>query len=170
MEKELTNAAFIDSNNVNRTIQARLGWSLDWRRFRVHLEEKYACKQAFLYIGYIATNEKMYKRLQQDGYILVFKPVLFTKDGTPKGNVDADLVLGVMVEWDNYEKAVIATSDGDYYSLVEHLREKGKLEAVLSPAPPKSTSKLLHRVAGVQKGNYIRYLNDWKHQLEHKKR
>ena len=127
MKKKLENAAFIDSQNVYQTLRKSLGWSLDWRRFRVHLEEKYACKQAFLYIGYMAENQKLYERLQKDGYILVFKPVLFTKDRKPKGNVDADLVLGVMVEWNNYEKAVIATSDGDYYSLVRHLKDKGKL-------------------------------------------
>jgi len=57
------------------------------------------------------------------------------KDGSgkPKGNVDADLVLRTMVDYDNYNKAVIVSSDGDFYSLVEHLYSKGKLEAVLSP-------------------------------------
>jgi len=170
MKKKLVNSAFIDSNNVYQSTQRYLGWRIDWRKFRVHLREKYAVKNAYLYIGYMQTNERLYERLQEDGYIVAFKPVLFMKDGTPKGNVDADLVLGALVKWDSYEKAVIVASDGDYYSLVEHLKNKGKLEAVLSPAPGKRTSKLLHDVAGDRQGNYIRYLGDWRHRLEHQKK
>jgi len=54
-------------------------------------------------------------------------------DGKPKGNVDADLVLQVMIDCDKYDKAVIVSSDGDFYSLVEYLYTKNKLKVVLSP-------------------------------------
>ena len=33
-----------------------------------------------------------------------------------------------MVDYNNYAKAVIITSDGDYACLVEYLHDKGKLE------------------------------------------
>lgn len=36
MKKDLTNYAFIDSQNINLGIQ-ELGWKLDWKEFRRHL-------------------------------------------------------------------------------------------------------------------------------------
>ena len=59
-----------------------------------------------------------------------------------KGSVDADLVLKAMTEYGNYEKALIITSDGDFYSLVEYLYQKGKLETVLSPSSAKCSALL----------------------------
>jgi uncharacterized LabA/DUF88 family protein len=66
---------------------------------------------------------------------LKFKPVLNNKDGTHKGNVDADLVLQTMIDFyeKNFDQAIIVTSDGDFYSLVEYLYDKGRLRTVISP-------------------------------------
>ncbi len=50
-----------------------------------------------------------------------------------KGNVDADLVLWVMKEIKNYNKAVIVSGDGDFYSLVEYLDQENKLLKLLAP-------------------------------------
>lgn len=62
-----------------------------------------------------------------------FKPVLPNgKDGV-KGNVDADLVLQAMMDYSNYDKAVIVSSDGDFYSLARYLYDNKKLLVVLSP-------------------------------------
>jgi len=53
--------------------------------------------------------------------------------GKPKGNVDAELVMHAMIEYPNYEKAVIVTGDGDYYCLVDYLRKNGKLLRLIVP-------------------------------------
>lgn len=50
-----------------------------------------------------------------------------------KGNVDADLVLWVMKEIRSYDKAVIVSGDGDFYSLVEYLDKEKKLLKLLTP-------------------------------------
>ena len=50
-----------------------------------------------------------------------------------KGNVDADLVLWVMKEMKSYDKAIIVSGDGDFYSLVEYLDAQGKLLKILAP-------------------------------------
>lgn len=50
-----------------------------------------------------------------------------------KGNVDAELVLHTMIEWNNYDKAVIITGDGDFHCLVEYLKKKEKLKKLLIP-------------------------------------
>jgi len=63
MEKEGNNYAFIDSNNLNLGIQS-LGWKLDFRRFRRYLKEKYRVKVAYMFIGYVPTNQSLYSFLQ----------------------------------------------------------------------------------------------------------
>ena len=132
MRKLGNNYAFIDSQNVNLAIRG-LGWKLDWKRFRVYLREKYAVTKAFLFIGYIEGNNDLYVALQDAGFICIFKPTLEYKDGTTKGNVDAELVLHAMIEFTNYERAVLVTGDGDFYCLVKHWIEHEKLERVLIP-------------------------------------
>ena len=156
------NFAFIDSQNVNLGINA-IGWKLDWRRFRVHLDEHYGVTRAYIFIGYVPENQGLYRSLQNYGYILVFKPVMYRKDGKPKGNVDAELVLQAMIDYAEYERAVIVTSDGDFSCLVQYLYERKKLERVLSPNR-KGCSVLLKRAARER----IDFLEDARKKLEYK--
>jgi len=143
--KDKNNYAFIDSQNLNLGIN-KLNWKLDFKKFRIYLKEKYKVSQAFLFIGFIPENQDLYSSLQKNGYILIFKPVLFDCDKKPKGNVDADLVLQAMIEFDNFDQAIIVSSDGDFYCLVKYLYEKGKLSRVISP-DVKNCSKLLKKTA-----------------------
>jgi uncharacterized LabA/DUF88 family protein len=128
----LNNYAFIDSQNLNLSI-AEQGWKLDFSKFRKYLLSKYDIAQAFLFIGYIEENKALYNALQDNGYLLIFKPTLKLPDGRVKGNVDAELVLHAMIEYDNYEKALIVTGDGDLYCLVEYLIGKSKLLNLMIP-------------------------------------
>lgn len=145
MKHKGNNFAFIDSQNLNLGIQS-LGWSLDFKKFRIYLREKYQVGTAYLFIGYMPENQDLYAGLQKAGYILIFKPVLPDKEGQVKGNVDADLVLQAMIEYAKYNQAVIVSSDGDFYSLVKYLYEHGKLKIVMSPYI-KTCSSLLKKSA-----------------------
>lgn len=107
---------------------------MDYKKFRIYLAEKYGVKKAYLFIGFVALNQSLYDNLQEAGFILKFKPTVPDAEGKIKGNIDADLVLCATLEFDRYDKAVIVSSDGDFYSLVQYLQEKGKLAVVLSPA------------------------------------
>jgi len=144
MKQKENNYAFIDSQNLNLGVKSQ-GWKLNFQRFRVFLKEKYSVSKAFLFIGYIPTNQNLYTKLQQDGYILIFKPILETKTKGKivkiKGNVDAELVLHTMIELPNYQKAVIISGDGDFHCLIKHLLSKKKLLKII--VPNKKYSSLL---------------------------
>jgi len=156
------NFAFIDSQNINLGIGA-LGWKLDWRRFRVHLKESYGVSTAYIFIGYVPKNQSLYNNLQRSGYVLVFKPVTYRKDGKAKGNVDAEIVLQAMIDLKEYEKAVIVTSDGDFSCLVRYLSKEGKLKRVLSPNRA-GCSALLKQAAGAG----IDFIEDARNKIEYK--
>ena len=161
MTLKTNNYAFIDSQNLNLSIK-ELGWNLDFKRFRIYLQEKYSITKAFLFIGYIPTNQSLYTSLQKYGYILIFKPTLHLPDGRVKGNIDAELVLHTMIEYPNFEKALIVTGDGDFYCLVDYLRRQGKLLKLMVPNRFKFSSLLKQWMPD------IAWMNDLKGKLEFK--
>lgn len=164
MKKPQTNYAFIDGTNLHLTM-VNLGWNLDYKRFRVYLSEHYGVAKAYYFIGYVPEYADLYVSLQSAGYVLVHKPVLKLKDGRVKGNVDAELVLQVMIDYGDYDKAILVTGDGDFYCLVHYLRRMGKLERVLAPSRA-GCSHLLKKSAGSQ----MAFLDDLRGKLEYKKK
>ena len=167
--------AFIDSQNLNLGTGKDLfnkngkkiykGWHLDFKKFRIYLSDKFRVSKAFLFIGFIKGNEKMYDQLKSFGYELVFKPT--TKDGLgkPKGNIDAELVLhAAAIEYKNYDKAVIVSGDGDFRCLYEYLIDNKKLSRIIIPNI-KAQSSLLKDFQ-----SYKTFLEYEKNKLEYKHR
>ncbi len=151
--------AFIDTQNVYLSIQ-RLGWNIDWRRFRVYLKDKYGVEKAYLFIGFIEGNTRLYTELQDAGFVCIFKPTLRAKDGSIKGNVDTELVLHTMIQFNNFDKAVIVTSDGDFFCLVQYLYDSDKLLVTLAPGR-KFCSSLLKRFSKSR----IAFMDDLKEKI-----
>lgn len=169
------NFAFIDSQNLNLGISKDIykdgvlvhyGWKLDFNKFRIYLREKYSVTKAFLCIGQVAGNESLYTELQQYDYVCVFKPTLFLPNGTVKGNVDAELVLQSMIEYNNYDKAVIVSGDGDFYCLAKYLLEKDKLKIILAPNKF-NYSSLLNKLES-EDITVLNFVNQYKNRLEKK--
>ncbi len=124
------------------------GWKLDYARFRIWLTEKYKVKTAYIFIGLIPRYKDLYKYLQECGFTLIFKEVVYNSDGKPKGNCDADLVLQTVIDtYENkFNQAVLVSSDGDYAGLIKFLALRNKLKIVLSPNNNKKCSILLKRI------------------------
>lgn len=163
---KLNNFAFIDSQNLNLGIRS-IGWNLDYRKFRLYLKNKWNVSVAMLFIGHLPGNEALYTFLQKCGYILIFKPTLEIKRNRKiivKGNVDAELVLHTMIEFDNFHKAIIVSGDGDFHCLIEYLEQKNKLGKIF--VPNSRYSSLLRKF---NKGNYIQQLSLLKDQLMYTK-
>ena len=162
MKPKENNFAFIDGQNLNLGIK-NLGWKLDHLRFRRYLSDKYSITTAYYFIGYVAGNQPLYSDLQKAGYVLVFKPTIPDGEGMVKGNIDADLVLQAMIDFPSYDKAIIVSSDGDFYSLVKYLYKNGKLRFVMSPYI-KTCSTLLKKEAKER----IVFMDNLQQKLEHK--
>ncbi|MBU1177077.1 NYN domain-containing protein [Patescibacteria group bacterium] len=161
-KKQEYNYAFVDSQNLNLGVKSQ-GWDLDFARFYVYLKDKYKVKKSFLFIGYVAGNEALYTYLQTAGYICIFKPTLEIKEKGKirvKGNVDAELVLHTMIEYPNYNKAIIVSGDGDFHCLIEYLEQKGKLGRVIIPNR-KAYSQLLSKFR-----KYMDYMNNLSNKLK----
>jgi uncharacterized LabA/DUF88 family protein len=126
------NFAFIDSHNVYLGVKS-LGWEVDFKKLRIYLRDKYRVGRAYLFLGYIPQYKALYTSFEEAGYICIFKSVLVTRMGEVKGNCDAELVLQAMIDFDNYESAVVITGDGDFHCLIDYLYQKQKLDALIIP-------------------------------------
>lgn len=130
------NYAFIDGNNLYLGAKSQ-NIKLNYRSLRFYLRDKLGVAKAFLFIGYNSQNTELYNNLQSAGFILVFKPTVpYTENGhrQMKGNVDAELVLhSAAIEYKNYDKAVIVSSDGDFACLIRYLKANKKLSRIITP-------------------------------------
>ncbi|CAN5354655.1 hypothetical protein BH09PAT4_BH09PAT4_04160 [soil metagenome] len=172
--------AYIDSQNLNVTTQ-KDGWKMNWQKFRQWLADEYGVTKAYMFIGYVPEFEAMYEQLHQLGYSIVLKPTFDmtrvqddetkeTKQGEPepekrpvKGNIDAELVLWAMKDFNTYDKAIVVSGDGDFYCLVEYLDEQKKLLKLL--APTRKYSSLYNKYE-----QYVERLDHHRRQLEYRDR
>lgn len=135
MKNKLNNFAYIDGANLHMGV-ASSGWSMDYRRFRVWLSEKYGVRKAYLFLGLVPKHKDIYTNLQEAGFTLVFKETTYDDDRKVKGNCDADLVLKAAIDYfeKNFDNAILVSSDGDYACLVKFFKEKGVLRSLVSPS------------------------------------
>jgi uncharacterized LabA/DUF88 family protein len=175
MRRKRGNYAFIDSQNLNVSVQ-KYGWKMDWKKFRQFLGDKYGVSKAFMFIGYVPEFEDIYEKMHQAGYAVVLKPTFdmsrpqpeekLQKNGEEKkvkGNIDADMVLWAMKEMKNYDKAVIVSGDGDFFGLVEYLLQEEKLLKILTPTG--QYSSLFHQFQ-----EYIERLDSFRRELAYRDR
>ena len=59
MQKNPKIYAFVDSQNLDLGVKSQ-GWSLDFARFKVYLEDKCRASKIFLFVGYVPGNEALY--------------------------------------------------------------------------------------------------------------
>lgn len=64
--------AFIDSQNLNVGTQ-RVGWKMDWKKFRQYLQDEHHVTEAFMFIGYMPEFEDLYMQMHDAGYKVVLK-------------------------------------------------------------------------------------------------
>ncbi len=162
MKEAGKNFAYIDGANLHKGV-VTLGWKLDYRKFRSWIRQKFCVTDPRLFIGLITKHANLYTALQNSGYTLSFKEVVYDGEGKAKGNCDADLVLQAVRDYfeHNTSSAVLVSSDGDYASLVKFWLEKKVRCVIISPAPTKKCSILLKRT-----GVPIVYLEEVKHKLQ----
>lgn len=140
-----TNYAFIDGQNLQLgTTTSKIPWVIDFLRFRIYLDQKYSVKKAYYYIGYFQEENKyIYEKLQESGYILMFREHHSAMKGKKKGNIDTDLVFDIMkklYKGENFDKILLVSGDGDYKGLVDFLIEEKKFLKILFPNKKRASS------------------------------
>lgn len=170
------NYAFIDGVNLHLTY-AYLGWRLDYSKLRVYLRNRHNVSVAYYFIGFIKQNHGIYEALKAYDYELKFREVsefqadpitcpncqsvVKPSESKTKCDCDADIVLQIMNDINDYDRAILISSDGDFDNLVKQLVRGNKLKLVLAPCKA-GCSKLLKRASQGR----IEFLDNLRGQLE----
>lgn len=153
---------YIDGNNLYRSAK-ELGFSLNYKKLRGWMRQKYNPTNVYLFIGLVPEQVRLYEYLQNCGYILVFKRTISVGEKI-KGNCDAELVLKTTSDFyeKEFNRAVLVTGDGDFGCLVEFLRERNAFLEIV--APDKNKCSILLR----DKNTRITFLNSLYHKFSKK--
>ena len=140
------NIAYIDGANLHLGTNSA-NFELDYKKFRIWLTDKFHVTDVYIFLGKIPKYNKLYSYLQNCGFKIIFKEVVYDRDGKAKGNCDADLVLKSVQDFYNkkYDKMVLVSSDGDYASLVSFVQSENRFAGLISPYNKDKCSILLKR-------------------------
>ena len=131
-------------------------WSIDYKRFRTYLREKYHVDEAYYFFGYISEDQqKLYNNLQKAGFIVIFKEHKESLAGNKKGNVDTDIVFEMMKALidEKFDKIILVSGDGDYKKVVDDLIKRKKFKKILFPN--KKFASSLYKKLGAEFYDYL---------------
>lgn len=171
LKQNKSNYAFIDAQNLNSGLN-KLGWKMDWKKFRDYLKNEYNIEVAYVFIGFIAGMEDLYIAIQKAGFVIVFKEVVSAPEGfSVKWNVDAELILQAMIDFNKYDKALIVSWDWDFSCLLRHLVANNKFLMLIAPHRRYLSSLLLK--ASDSKIDYLQSIRkkvEYRHYMSNKPR
>jgi uncharacterized LabA/DUF88 family protein len=170
------NYAYIDGANLHYTYD-NLDWELDYQKLLDHLKKKYGVIIAHYFIGKTPNNQLIYNKLSSYGYNIKPKDhspydteeevcphcgeVIKPSEKRYKADIDSYLTMQVMSDINEFDKAVLITSDGDFNELVKRLLRQDKLRIVFAPCK-EGCSWLLKSAA---RGR-IAFIDDYREALE----
>ena len=148
----MNNQAFIDGQNLYvSTLTASPSWSVDYKKLRIFLKQRFNVTTAYYFLGtYVPENKDLYDSLEKDGYILVFREHSGESTSHKKGNVDTDIVFSIMkklVEKEDFDKVILVSGDGDYWRMVDYLISKNKFERLMAPNRQRLSSLYKRKMA-----------------------
>ncbi|EKE21683.1 MAG: hypothetical protein ACD_7C00154G0002 [uncultured bacterium] len=157
MQKE-KNYAFIDGQNLHMgTTKTDPSWKIDFKKFRIFLKDKYHVEIAYYFLGCVFEEKRdLYTKIQEAGFILVFREHNAAMIGKKKGNVDADIVFSIMkklYEKEDFDKIILISGDGDYKRMVDFLIEEKRFKKVLFPN--KKFASSLYKKLGSEHFDYL---------------
>lgn len=138
---------YIDASNIFFT-QKKLGWLIDWKKFKRYLTEKFDILSLRYYTVYIPkdkSQEKFFDFLEKElGFVLIKKPLkkikayFFDKEGKAtekiifKGNVDVEIVRDSLLDREKYQYLILLSGDSDLAVLKKDWQARGRKLVVFS--------------------------------------
>jgi uncharacterized LabA/DUF88 family protein len=162
----MNNIAFIDRQNLHLWTKSEW-WSIDFNKFRIYLSDKYKIKKAYYFLGYVQDeNNRLYTKLQEAWFVVVFKKQQLLMETSKKGNIDSDLIFHIMSklldEPKTFKKILLVSWDGDFKILVDYLIKKQRFLKILFPNK-KYASSLYNDLMNKK----FDYLKNIKHYISH---
>ena len=167
MKKKCWTIAYIDGQNLHLWTQAN-GWTVDLKKFRVYLKDKFNVQEVFYYLWFVSNSEQsLYSSLQKAWFIVVFREHSSALKWKKKWNVDVDIVFEVMRRLHDdkdFDDLILVSWDWDYIKLVKYLIKKDKFKKIIFP---NSNHSSLYNEIG---NKFFYYLDDVKNKIIYNKK
>ncbi|NCO61869.1 NYN domain-containing protein, partial [Candidatus Kaiserbacteria bacterium] len=141
-------AAFIDASNIIYGAKTA-GWKVDFAKLITYLKTRFGVMEVFYFAGLDYENPKQikfYELLQKLGYTLKLVPLKRYKNGREKGDIDSRMTFELMKAVNEYDAFLALTGDGDFYWVLEHLKQRNRELKILSFGP--RTAREIKQLAG----------------------
>lgn len=135
-KKKLTKqvALFIDGGNLYHAAKS-LGFKVDFLRLKEYFCSAETLYKAFYYTAYDPSEGfiiKIIDWLKYNGFTVVTKEVKRIANAFIKGNMDVELTVDMLLNMDNYDRAILFSGDGDFTRCVSVLQKRNKIVHVVS--------------------------------------
>lgn len=167
---------YIDGANMFYT-QKKLGWSIDWKKVKDCLNEKWDVIEIRYYVGVKPRDERMPKFLRyldNIGFKPITKPVkvikitqgdekfkIYPYPQIYKCNFDVEMTADILLDRTKLDQIILFSGDSDFTYLAKILRDLGKEVVVFS------TRKMIAWELKLMARKYI-FLDDLKDKIERK--
>jgi uncharacterized LabA/DUF88 family protein len=125
---------FIDQANLHCAARER-GIKIDYARLVSLLKRHSSACQTIVYMATDSTNlnqKAFISYLKHQGFEIESKKMTRRDDGSTKGNLDAEIILGLINSVDRYDTAILISGDGDFVGAMQQSRKCGKRIEVAS--------------------------------------
>lgn len=117
----------------------KLGWDIDYKKLLAYCSRYGTVVDAYYYTGDKGdkSQDGFFGALQTIGYVIKTKPLKTITDNSSgqaiqKANLDIEIALDMINTVNNYDVAVLASGDGDFRTVLELIRSRGKSFEVIS--------------------------------------
>ncbi len=108
---------------------------------------------------------RFYIKLQSFGYQLHLKPVklYYQDDGTTrrKANCDVEMAFYVMKEYQQYDRILVLSGDGDFLPVLKYIRKEGKEVVVMARGSRTAREIRQFAAENFRDFEYLKYLIKW---------
>jgi len=133
-------AVFIDASNVYHS-QNRLEWRVDFKKLKNYFERNGDLYRIYYYTAFDPSHsqqEKFLDFLEIIGFVVRKKKVKFIKDynhklgGFHKGNLDVELTIDAVDNYQHFESFILFSGDSDFEALLKYMKAHNKRCIVIS--------------------------------------
>ncbi len=138
-------AVFVDVQNIYYTVRQSYGRHFDYSAFWAELQTRGEVVTAFAYaVDRGDQKQAQFQQILRDiGFEVKLKPYIQRADGSSKGDWDVGIAIDVMEQASDVDIVVLASGDGDFDRLLDKVKARDKVEAVVYGVPELTAASLV---------------------------
>ena len=138
-------AVFADVQNLYYTVRQAYGCHFNYAALWADISQHGQIVEAYAYAidRGDAKQQQFQQILRNLGFNVKLKPYIQRSDGSAKGDWDVGITIDLMEAAARVDQLVLASGDGDFDLLLEHVRRRHGVEAVAYGVPGLTAQSLV---------------------------